>query len=244
MRNIKCVISYDGSAFNGWQLQTSGRTVQGEIECALGVLLGEPVRVNAAGRTDAGVHALGQVINFSTGASIPVHGLLRGLNSILPGDVSVLSAEEARPGFHARYSARGKTYVYVVDTNPARNPLLRNYACRVGAPLDTDAMDAAARLVCGEHDFRSFMGAGSTVKGTVRNVWVSRVVARGAMVYLYMRGSGFLRHIVRNIAGTLILVGRGKIGPEDVRSILDRGDRRLAGPTAPPQGLYLVDVTY
>ena len=244
MRNIKCVIAYDGSGYSGWQVQTGDRTVQGPVEEALATILGHPVRVTASGRTDAGVHALGQVINFTTGTSIPLQGLLRGLNAVLPGDVAIQSAMDAPQDFHARYTARSKTYMYVMDTAPVRNPFLQRYVLHVGIPLDSEAMRTAAHQLKGEHDFASFQAVGSDVKNTVRTILASEVVVKGDRVYLWMQGSGFLRHMVRNIAGTLLQIGRGKFVPDDMQKIMELRDRRNAGPTAPPQGLYLVGVEY
>lgn len=244
MRNIKCEIAYDGSGYVGWQLQAEGRTVQATVEGSLETILGHPVRVAAAGRTDAGVHALGQVINFSTVSSIPLQGLARGLNSVLPGDVAVLRAEEAPHDFHARYMAISKTYVYVIDTAPIRTPFLQRYVLHVGMSLDVDAMRSAAQMLVGEHDFASFQAAGSRVKTTVRSISVSDVFRKGHRVYVWMQGSGFLRHMVRNVTGTLLQVGTGRRDPSDMRKIMDLKDRRHAGPTAPPQGLYLVGVEY
>lgn len=244
MRNIRSVIAYDGSGFMGWQIQTGVRTVQGVLEQAIQKVQGHPVRVIGSGRTDTGVHAMGQVMNFFTDSSIPTQGLLRGLNSVLPGDVAVLSAEDADADFHARAMARSKTYVYVLDMAPVRNPFLDRYALHVGKTLDTEAMREAVHVLCGEHDFSSFQAAGSEVKTTVRTITVSEVAVRGYKVYVWMQGSGFLRHMVRNIVGTLVLVGKGRLKPEDMKRILDLHDRSHAGPTARPQGLYLMGVEY
>ncbi len=207
-------------------------------------MLGGPVRVTAAGRTDAGVHALGQVVNFTVRSRIPADGLLRGLNAMLPDDVSVTAVEEAPLDFHARYSAIGKTYLYAFSTSPARNPLRDRYACHVGRPLDVGAMAQAADFLVGTHDFASFRASGSQVATTVRDVRVCEVLSRDDMVYLWIDGGGFLRHMVRNIAGTLHQVGTGRLDPTDVLDILRARDRSKAGPTAPPQGLFLVRVTY
>jgi len=244
MRNIKCVIAYDGSGFSGWQVQAGARTVQGVVEDAVSTIVGHPVRVTASGRTDAGVHALGQVIHFPTGSAVPLEGLIRGVNSVLPGDVAVQSAVDAPLDFHARYMARSKTYVYVMDTSPLRNPFLDRYALHVGAPLDVGAMGAAASLLKGEHDFASFRATGTEVKSTVRTITAAEVFMKGYKVYVWMQGSGFLRHMVRNIVGTLLLVGRGRIDPAGMQRIVEQRDRSHAGPTAPPQGLYLAGVDY
>jgi len=244
MRNIKIEIAYDGAGFSGWQAQAKDRTVQSVVENALTIILGHPVRVTAAGRTDAGVHALGQVINFTTGSSIPLQGLLKGLNSVLPGDVAILSTCDVPMAFHARYSAKSKTYVYVMDISPIRNPFLQRYSLHVGVPLDTDAMLSASHLLMGEHDFASFQAAGSEVKTTVRTITAAEVVTKGDRVYIWMQGSGFLRHMVRNIAGTLLQIGLGRLDPPDMQRIMDLHDRSHAGPTTQPQGLYLVRVDY
>jgi tRNA pseudouridine38-40 synthase len=244
MRNIKCVIAYDGAAFMGWQSQARGRTIQETIEGALQVVLGHPVRVIASGRTDSGVHAFAQVINFPTESKIPTDGLTRGLNTILPGDVAFLSSEDAEPEFHARQMAKAKTYIYVMEISPTRNPFLARYALHDKGPLDYVAMQEAAGYFLGEHDFVSFQGAGSPVKTTIRNITTSEVFQKGNKVYFRMQGSGFLRHMVRNIVGTLLQVGKGKRVPADIPSIMALKDRSFAGPTAPPQGLYLVGVDY
>jgi tRNA pseudouridine38-40 synthase len=244
MRNIKSVLSYDGSGFKGWQVQAGVRTVQETVETALQQLLKHQVRVTASGRTDAGVHALGQVVHFFTGSSIPPDGLLRGLNAVLPRDVAVRSVEDVPPEFHARFMAKEKTYAYVLHTAAVRNPFLDRYALHVGRPLDGGAMREALGTLVGEHDFASFQGVGSGVKTTVRTISAADLVEKGDRVYVWMQGSGFLRHMVRNIVGTLLVVGERRREPADMRRILDLRDRTQAGPTAPPQGLYLVGVAY
>ena len=244
MRNVKLVIAYDGAGFMGWQIQSGVRTVQETMEKALGEILGHPVRVRASGRTDAGVHAVGQVINFPTSSNIPPDGLLRGLNSILPGDVSVISAADAGPDFHSRYAARSKTYLYLMETAPIRSPFLDRYALHVRWPLDVPAMREAAGHLLGEHDFTSFMAAGSAVKTTVRSITTAELTTQGSKLVFWIQGSGFLRYMVRNIVGTLLLVGRGKLSPQEMSRIMLLKDRGCAGPTAPPQGLYLIGVEY
>lgn len=243
-RNIKLVIAYDGSGYLGWQIQPGARTLQDTVEKALERILGHPIRIYASGRTDAGVHAFGQVINFHTPSAIPLDGLLRGLNSILPVDISVLNAEEAAPGFHAQFQARKKTYAYVIDTGPVRSPFLDRYAFHERSALDASAMGASTGYLLGEHDFTSFLASGSSVKTTVRTITLSEIITLRNKVVFLIQGSGFLRYMVRNIVGTLLLVGRGKLPPEEMERIIARKDRKFAGPTAPPQGLYLVNVEY
>jgi tRNA pseudouridine38-40 synthase len=244
MRNIKLVIAYDGSGFMGWQIQPGVRTLQDTVEKSLETILRHTVRVLASGRTDAGVHALGQVVNFHTTSSIPVEGLFRGLNSILPRDISVLTAEEASPDFHAQFQAKKKMYVYVIDTGNVRSPFLERYAHHEVYTLDTEAMGVSASYLLGEHDFMSFLASGSSVKTTIRTITLSEIITQGNKALFLIQGSGFLRYMVRNIVGTLLLVGRGKMPPEQMESIIARKDRSFAGPTAPPQGLYLVSVEY
>ncbi len=244
MRNIKSVIAYDGAAFMGWQIQVGVRTVQGTMEHALREILGHKVRVTASGRTDAGVHAFAQVINFPTDSAIPTQGLVRGLNSVLPGDMAVLSAEDVSLDFHARYMAKAKTYAYVIEISPTRNPFLDRYALHEKGPLDCAAMQEAAGFFLGEHDFASFQASGSTVRTTKRVIAVSEILQKGTKVVFCMQGSGFLRHMVRNIVGTILLVGKGKLAPGAMEHIIAERDRSSAGPTAPPQGLYLVGVDY
>ncbi len=244
LRNIKLTLSYDGTDFNGWQHQKGLRTVQGVLEDALDKIFPSYSRLVSAGRTDAGVHALGQVVNFFTPASMETGSIKRALNSLLPEDVYVRSAEDVEPAFHARFMAESKTYVYIIDTAVDMNPFIRKYALQVSGSLDIRGMEIAAGALVGEHDFSSFMGSGSSVKTVTRKVFVSTVFVKGSRVYYIIRGSGFLRHMVRNIVGTLIKVGQAKIDPEDIVYIMNARDRTKAGPTAPPQGLYLLGVSY
>jgi tRNA pseudouridine38-40 synthase len=244
MRNLKIVLAYDGAGFMGWQVQSGVRTVQGTMEMALGEILGHEARVIASGRTDAGVHALGQVINVRTASPIPIDGLIRGLNSILPGDVSVISAVDVGPDFHARYQARSKSYLYLMDTGSVRSPFLDRYALHIRYHLDIPAMKESMRHLLGEHDFASFLATGSTVKTTVRIITATDLITQGNKTVFWIKGSGFLRYMVRNIVGTLLLVGTGKLAPEDMSRIIALRDRQFAGPTAPPHGLYLIGVEY
>jgi tRNA pseudouridine38-40 synthase len=244
IRNFKVVLAYDGAGFMGWQIQPGVRTVQETLEASLKKIFDHPTRTIASGRTDAGVHALGQVVNFRTASSIPAEGLLRGLNAVLPGDVSAISVTEVSHDFHARYMARSKSYLYVMDADLVRSPFLDRYALHLNFPVDVQAMGEAARYLLGEHDFASFLAAGSEVRTSVRTITASEVMKRGNKVLYWIQGSGFLRHMVRNIVGTLLLVGRGKLLPDDMQRIIALKDRSCAGPTVPPQGLYLIGVEY
>jgi len=244
MRNFKITISYDGTGFNGWQLQPDVRTVQGVIEDGLSGIFGHRARVIASGRTDTGVHALGQVINVRTGSSIPCDGLQQTMNSIFTPEISTIGVEEVGPDFHARYMAKSKKYVYIFDISEMVSPFMARYVLHVRGGLDIRAMRQCARYLLGEHDFTSFMGAGSSVKTTTRRIVFSDILDYDGRILFIIEGTGFLRHMVRNIAGTLILAGKGKIEPTDMIDILEKRDRAIAGPTAPPHGLYLAEVYY
>jgi len=243
-RNIKIKLAYDGSAFFGWQIQPGKRTVQSTVEGCLRRLLGHPVSVIAAGRTDTGVHALSQIINVHTYTPIPTFRLLRALNNMLPHDITALSADTAASEFHARYMAQSKQYVYIIDTEGPISPFLARYVLHVGYKIDMCAMEKAAGYFVGEHDFTSFMGTGSCVKTTHRLMSVSEVIQKRSKIYYFIEGNGFLRHMVRNIVGTLLLVARGKLDPDDIPQIIKNRDRSCAGPTAPARGLYLFNVNY
>jgi tRNA pseudouridine38-40 synthase len=261
--HFKVTLAYDGTGLVGWQRQASGTSVQGLIEGALGELDQRQVEVAAAGRTDAGVHALGQVASFSLQRTIDAPGLVRALNARLPAAVRALGAEEAPAAFHARFDARAKTYRYRMWAGEVLDPFERAYVWHLpGAGLDVEAMAAAAQLVEGHHDFASFRSVGTDVRTTDRTVFSSRVVQMQAetresahpaavsagvgsrLVTYEVRGSGFLRHMVRALAGTLAEIGRGKRDPAWMAAVLAARDRAAAGPTAPAEGLFLVGVEY
>jgi tRNA pseudouridine38-40 synthase len=252
MRNIRIVLAYDGTDFHGWQRQPEAPSVQACLEVAIEKLLGEQLHVWASGRTDAGVHALNQVANFKTDCPIPCENLVRALNHVLPPTVRVKEAHEVSANFHARYDVRAKTYRYRILQAPICSPFLWRFVCHHPFPLDRRRMAEAARCLEGEHDFTSFAGSegqaedGEAPQSNVRTVFLSRILwrARTSMMIYEVRGNGFLHHMVRNIVGTLMEVGRGKLSAQDVVRILQARDRTLAGPTAPAQGLCLMSVEY
>ncbi|MBI4482851.1 MAG: tRNA pseudouridine(38-40) synthase TruA [Acidobacteria bacterium] len=245
MRNIGMVLEYEGTGYRGWQRQAAGPTVQGTLTDALERITGERIHLIGSGRTDAGVHAEAQVANFHLERNaMALRSLQRALNSALPLDIRVKSLRPEPPGFHARKHARSKLYRYQVFTGAEMSPFLRRYYYHWTMPVNLDALQAAARLLRGTHDFRSFMGSGSAVRGTTRTVLWSEWRRRGQRLHYLIEASGFLRHMVRNIVGTLLEVGRGKMEPEALERILDSGRRTEAGPTAPAHGLFLVKVHY
>lgn len=244
MRTLKLTLAYDGTAFAGWQMQANQRTVQGVLEEALLPIEGTRVVVHAAGRTDAGVHAAGQVISFSLTSRITCDALVRALNVRLDQDVRVMSAEEAPEGFNARFDARYKTYHYAIYNAAVVPPPLRHFVWHVPQPLNGTAMNAAAGVLVGEHDFAAFQAAGSDVVTTRRQIIASCVVSRGRQIVYEVTGSGFLRHMVRTIVGTLVDIGRSRRSVEDMDRVLLSRDRAQASATAPPQGLTLVCVDY
>jgi tRNA pseudouridine38-40 synthase len=244
VRTLKLTVAYDGTAFAGWQMQANQRTVQGLLEEALLAIEGTRVVVHAAGRTDAGVHAAGQVISFSLTSPIPCDALVRALNVRLDRDVRVMTAEEAPARFNARFDARQKTYHYAIYSAKVVPPPLRHFVWHVPQPLDVTAMNAAAGALIGEHDFAAFQASGSDVITTRRELAASRVVFRDGQTVYEVTGTGFLRHMVRNIVGTLVDIGRGRRPIEDMTRVLHSRDRAQASATAPPQGLTLVRVDY
>ncbi|HET8647930.1 MAG TPA: tRNA pseudouridine(38-40) synthase TruA [Vicinamibacteria bacterium] len=249
-RNLRLLLEYDGTEFRGWQRQAPDqagndqRTVQGCLEAAVKAMTGEDVLVRGAGRTDAGVHAKGQVANLHTGARIPTGGFLRGLNANLPPDVAVLEVHEVPPAFDARRAARGKLYRYAIWNHLVRAPLHRRTSWHCRAPLDLAAMRAATARLEGEHDFRAFRAADCERRTTVRLLRRVELGAQGALVTLDVEGTAFLKHMVRILSGTLVAVGRGELSPDDVSRLLEAGDRTQAGMTAPAAGLTLIRVDY
>jgi tRNA pseudouridine38-40 synthase len=244
-RNIRLLLEYDGTHYHGWQRQKNASTIQETVESALRRLIGEEVRLIGSGRTDAGVHALGQVANFLTYSRIPLQAFQAGLNSLLPWDLAVLEAREASLEFHARKSAQAKTYEYRILNRPSRSPLHHHYGWWIGAPLDVGAMAQAAAALPGEHDFSAFRAAGSSTRNPVRRIMESKWLSHpGGWLRFTVTANGFLRGMVRSLVGTMVEIGRGKAPPEILAELLHRPERRRAGPTAPAQGLYLVEVRY
>jgi len=244
--NIKVVLEYDGTNFCGWQVQPGQRSVQGVIEDALLKLTGCEVRIHGSGRTDAGVHALGQVAHFHLSSSIAPGSFKPALNGILPDDVKVRESAEVPEGFHARHSARFKTYIYKLVVRDYRPPLFRNRAWHVRKPLDMDRVKEALGQLIGTHDFKAFCASGSPVQSTVRTVTHAEVrlsVVDDTVEFL-LRGNGFLYNMVRIIAGAAVAVGSGKISPTSFPEALAGGNRALLDVTAPAHGLYLESVEY
>jgi tRNA pseudouridine38-40 synthase len=259
MRNLKLTLAYDGTEFSGWQVQPDAATVQGTLAAAIGRITGEQVLPQGSGRTDAGVHALAQVATFVTESSVPTANFVKALNDILPASVRVLAVAEAPAEFHARHSARAKTYRYRIYRESICPPFLARYVWHFPYPLDEAAMTRAAGLVVGEHDFTSFAAVDAErglegevpshfepglLSGNVRRIFSSGWERVGEELVYTVRGSGFLHHMVRNLVGTFILVGKGTLQAEDVSRILAARDRSVAGATAPASGLFLVGVEY
>jgi tRNA pseudouridine38-40 synthase len=250
MRTLKLTLAYDGTDFSGWQVQPDIATIQGTLSSAIGRLTGEKVSPQGSGRTDAGVHALGQVVSFATESPIPAENFVMALNDILPSSIRVLECAEMPADFHARKSARAKTYSYRIYRGAICPPFLARYVWHYPFPLDESAINAAAASVVGEHDFTSFAAVdperGFDGQGVpnVRRIF-SSVWERQTDEFVYtVRGNGFLHHMVRNLIGTFILVGKGTLEVEDIKRVIAARDRSAAGATAPPSGLYLLQVEY
>lgn len=245
MRNIRLVIEYDGTNYAGWQCQKAGvKTIQDALERALFAILRRRARVVSSGRTDSGVHALAQTVNFKAASAIKLDKLCQGLNALLPEDIAVVRAEEAAEDFHSRFCARAKSYRYLILNRPCRSALLRNKAYHLSYPLDLKRMRQGAKALLGRHDFRSFQAAGSACKDTIRTIKKIKLGRDKELIYIDIEADGFLYNMARNIAGTLIEIGRGKFAPGAMSRILAARDRRTAGPTAPARGLCLMGVKY
>jgi tRNA pseudouridine38-40 synthase len=246
MRNIKVVLEYDGTAYSGFQVQANANTIQAQIESALNTLTGEEIRIVGSGRTDAGVHAKGQVINFHTCSRIPADRFAAALNSRLPRDIRALASSEERPQFNARFCAKSKTYCYRILNRPAPSAILRNFVYWVADTLDIEAMNRCAQQLVGTHDFRAFMSSGSEVGSTVRTVTACTVCVDGDQQTVDIRvcADGFLYNMVRIIAGTLIEIGKRRLPEDTILRMLESSERNLGGPTAPARGLYLEHVEY
>jgi tRNA pseudouridine38-40 synthase len=255
MKKIKLLLEYEGTAYQGWQTQKNGLTIQGILEDRISRITGRQSRVVAASRTDAGVHALGQVVAFRTESRLDAETIKRALNALLPKDIRVLRASEVNDSFHPRNGAKKKSYFFILANQRESSAFLYRYTWSVQQPLKLSEMRKAANVLIGKHDFLSFQGTGSSTKKTVREVFSLRiepfeeiefmaVSIRGKFIKIRIEADGFLRHMVRNIVGTLVEIGRGRISASRVEEILKSHDRRLAGPTAPPNGLFLERIVY
>lgn len=245
LNNFRLTIEYDGTAYNGWQRQKNGRTIQGEIEKALSAMTGQEITLTGAGRTDAGVHALGQVANFICDTRLEPEVFFKGLNSLLPGGIVIKECVRVPEKFHSRYDAKSKIYHYRILNRRFPAAIGRDYAWFIKKPLLLDAMESAASCITGAHDFKAFEGTGSPRRSTVRTVFRAEFIRMSEeLVVFEIEADGFLRFMVRNIVGTLVSAGLGKISPGDVRDILDSRDRSNACATAPAHGLFLVEVKY
>lgn len=252
MRNIKLIIEYDGTRFNGWQTQKTKtcpagkktRTVQEKIEDSLKKLFGKPVKLIGAGRTDTGVHAKAQIANFKIDSSLCLDNIRNGLNSFLPKDISIVSLEEAPLNFHARFKAKSKLYKYTILNRKSRSPLLRNFSLFIPYDLDIGAMKKAAKYLTGTKDFKSFQKTDKKNRASVRTVNKIDIAVNPPLIEIYIHADGFLYNMARNIVGTLLDVGRKKIPPAKVKEILSKRYRPLAGQTAPAKGLCLEKIFY
>ena len=245
MRNIKLTIEYDGKDFNGWQKQPDKLNIQGTIEKAIEQITGEIVDLNASGRTDRGVHALGQVANFKTNSNLPIEKFPIALNSNLKKSIRIKQAEEVEENFHSRLSCKRKTYRYVINNSQYGTAIYRNLETHIPMKLDIEKMQEAVKYFVGEHDFKAFKASGTSSKSSVRTIYDAKVIKMpDDKIWIELTGNGFLYNMVRIISGTLVEVGMGKIEPKEIEDIIKSQKRENAGKTLPPQGLYLVKVEY
>lgn len=244
MRNIKLTIEYDGKEFNGWQKQPTKLNIQGEIEKAIEEITGEKVDLTASGRTDAGVHSLGQTANFKTDSQIPIEKIAKAINSKLKKSIVIKSAEEVDEKFHSRYSVKSKTYRYIINNSENGTAIYRGLEYHIPMKLDVKKMQEAVKFFEGEHDFKGFKASGTSSKSSIRTIYKGEVKQEEERIIIEVTGNGFLYNMVRIIAGTLVDVGLEKIKPEEIPEIIESKDRTKAGKTLPPHGLYLLKVEY
>lgn len=255
MRYIKLLIEYDGTNYQGWQTQRSGNTIQDILKDNIFSITGEHVRLTGASRTDAGVHALGQIAAFATHSRLPVDTISRALNANLPQDIRIINSEETESDFHPRYDALRKSYFYIIAMKTKQTAFLYRYVWDVKTKLDVEALIKAAGILQGKHDFSSFRGSGCSAKTTVREIYALEITShrkisfmsaaiKGDFFKIRIEANAFLRHMARNIVGTLVEIGRGRISPETIKGILKSCDRKKAGPTAPANGLFLEKIIY
>ncbi len=244
MTNILLTIEYDGTNYCGWQMQNNGISIQQKIEESIFNITGDKTRIYGSGRTDAGVHALAQTATFKTKSTIPPESICKALNSVLPRDISIISSKAVPDDFHARFSAKGKRYEYLILNRECRSPFYENRAYFYRKEIDLDRMQKAAAYFCGTHDFSGFMSTGSSVNDYIRTIYESEVEKHGDLIRVSLYGNGFLYNMVRIMCGTLLYAGTGKIEPESISRIIESRDRNEGGPTLPPSGLYLAAVVY
>ena len=245
MRNIKLTIEYDGKDFNGWQKQPTKLNIQGSIEYAIEQITGEKIELFASGRTDAGVHAYGQVANFKTNSNLPIEKFPIAINTKLKRSIRILNAEEVQESFHSRLTCKRKTYRYVINNSPIASAIYRNLETHIPQKLNVDKMKKAIKYFEGEHDFKAFKASGTSSKNSVRKIYKAEIIEKdNNRIFIQLTGSGFLYNMVRIIAGTLVDVGLEKIEPEDIPNIILSGKRELAGKTLQPNGLFLLNVEY
>ena len=245
MRNIKLTIEYDGKDFNGWQKQPNKLNIQGTIERAIEEITGEQIELNASGRTDAGVHSLGQVANFKTNSSIPIEKIPIAINTKIKKSIRIIDAEEVDERFHSRLACKRKTYRYIINNNITASAIYRNLETHIPQKMDVDKMKQAIKYFEGEHDFRAFKASGTSSKSSVRTIYKAEIYEqKDNRLWIELTGNGFLYNMVRIIVGTLVEVGLGKIEPNEISKIIEDGKRENAGKTLPPNGLYLLKVEY
>lgn len=244
MRNIKLIISYDGTCYHGWQCQPDLITVEETITKTVEKILNHEIKLYGGARTDSGVHAMGQAANFFTENKIDTKSLLKGLNSLLPRDIKIRSIEEVDEHFHARYSAKSKIYVYTILNQAFDSPFYTRYVWHIPYPLDVVSMNRAIKALKGEHDFSAFKKKNEIYRKNIRNILKAGVKKRGNFIYILIEATGFLRYMVRNITGTLVLIGSGRLDADSMLGILTSKDRDMAGPTAPAKGLFLKEINY